>query len=88
VISSARFVLNPTTEVHAAYTYSRADYEEDNYADGLPLGEEFIRHAATAGATKKLSSNVTVGLRYAFFDYRNQTRGARITTQHTASLLR
>ena len=81
--SNVRFTLNPTTDLHAAYTFSRASYGQDNYATGLPLGADFIRHAVTAGVSKKLNRNLTVRLGYSFFDYSEpNTGGANNYTAH------
>jgi hypothetical protein len=69
LISSATFLASKTTDLNASYSYTRADYEQNNFADGLPLGQNFERHAATAGIRKQLTSNWTANLRYGFFRY-------------------
>jgi hypothetical protein len=66
---NASYALNDTTGLSAAYSFSRADYGQHNFADGVPLGLNYTRHGASAGITKKISPLVTMNLHYAFFKY-------------------
>ena len=68
-MSSATCALNKTTDLNASYSYTRADYEQNNFVDGLPLGLTFARHSAIAGIRKQLTSNLNANLRYGFFRY-------------------
>ena len=69
LISSATFALNKTTDLNASYSYTRADYEQNNFVDGLPLGLAFARHSAIAGIRKQLTTSLNANLRYGFFRY-------------------
>ena len=59
VLSSANFVLSKSTDLHASYSFSRADYRQHNEAQGLPLGIFYDRHAILAGLTRRLLKNMT-----------------------------
>jgi opacity protein-like surface antigen len=74
VISSARFALNKSTDLHAAYSFSQADYGQNNY-EGLPLGVEYTRQGVMLGVTKRLSANVSTNLRYSYYRYNEPSSG-------------
>jgi hypothetical protein len=69
VIASATFVISATTDFQAAYSFSRANYSQDNVAAGLPLGLDYTRHGLMAGITRRLTSALTTNLRYAWYEY-------------------
>ncbi len=69
LISSATFALSKTTDLNASYSCTRADYEQNNFVDGLPLGQNFERHGLMAGIHKQLAANLNANLRYGFFRY-------------------
>ncbi len=75
VLSSARFALNPSTDLYAAYSFSQANYGQNNYADGLPLGVEYTRHGVTLGVTKRLSQILSTNLRFNYYDYSEPSSG-------------
>jgi hypothetical protein len=81
--ASANYSLNPSTDLHAAYSFSRGDYGQNNFIAGLPLGLDYTRHGLMAGVTRRLSSSVTSNLRYAFYQYSEpSTGGMRDYTAH------
>ena len=83
VLSSGNIVVSAKTDFHATYSFSRADYEQDNEALGLPLGIRYSRHALTAGITRRISKNVSGTLQYGYFRYREPTAaGANDYTAH------
>jgi len=53
VLGSASYALSPSTDVQATYSFSRADYRQDNQTDGLPLGIEYRMHGLEAGLTRR-----------------------------------
>jgi hypothetical protein len=75
LLTSADFALDQVTHLHATYFFSRADYGQDNVADGLPLGLDYSRHALMAGISRRLSSRVSANLRYAFYQYQEPSTG-------------
>ncbi|HKS37325.1 MAG TPA: c-type cytochrome domain-containing protein [Verrucomicrobiae bacterium] len=73
VLSSGTFALNDRTDFRATYSFSRADYRQDNEAAGLPLGIRYDRHGLLAGLTRKFTQNLTGSVQYGFFRYREPT---------------
>jgi hypothetical protein len=67
--ANATYALNMNTSLSATYSFSRADYGQDNALAGLPLGLIYTRHALTVGITRRWSNSVTTSLRYGFYDY-------------------
>ena len=72
---SANYALNKLTDLHAAYSFSHADYGQSNEADGLPLGLNYTRHGLMAGVTRRLTSYLSTNLRYAFYEYSEPSTG-------------
>ena len=75
VLSTATFVVSRSTDFHARYSFSRADYRQNNEASGLPLGIGYDRHAVTAGVTRRLLKNMTANFQYGYFRYDEPTSG-------------
>src|SRR5206468_1589757 len=44
-LASATYALNDKTDLRASYSFSWADYSQDNFPDGLPLGIYYQQHA-------------------------------------------
>jgi hypothetical protein len=85
LIASANYTVDAATTLQASYVFSRADFEQDNVAEGLPLGINYTRHAVMAGVSRKLSQRVTASLRYRFYSYAEPTGGgANDYTAHGA----
>lgn len=75
VLASANFALNEKTDLRATYSFSRADYGQDNFATGLPLGINYQQHAARLGLTRRVSKNFTTALQYNFYHYDEPSGG-------------
>ena len=75
VLASANFSLNPKTDLHCAYSFSQADYGQNNFADGLPLGLTYSRHGLMAGVSRRLTGYLTSTLRYGFYRYSEPSTG-------------
>jgi hypothetical protein len=83
VMTTAGYALDSRTDCTAGYSYSRADYAQDQPADGLPLGIRYDRHALVAGLKRQLRSGFSVSLQYGFFRYEDPTAaGALDYTAH------
>ncbi len=74
-LANATYTLNDTTHLSLAYSFSSANYGQNNFADGVPLGLDYTRHGVSAGVTKQLSQRVSASLRYAFFKYSEPSSG-------------
>jgi hypothetical protein len=75
ITTSTTYALNKDTEFRATYSFSQANYGQNNFVDGLPLGLEYTRHGLMAGVTRRLSANVSSSLRYGFYDYSEPSSG-------------
>ena len=69
------FTLNNATDLHTSYPFSRADYGQHNFAEGLPLGIRYQKHAVTAGLAGRISKKVSARLRYGFYKYDEPSSG-------------
>ena len=68
LLATATYSLNTNTDLTASYTWSKADYAQDNFAAGLPLGINYDWHVIQAGIVRRFKI-ATANLRYAFYDY-------------------
>jgi hypothetical protein len=75
VLASGTFVLNQNTDLFASYFFSDADYGQNDFAKGLPLGIEYQRHSAQAGLSRRFGKNVSARLQYRFDFYREPSSG-------------
>jgi hypothetical protein len=69
VITTATYAFNAKTSLQTSYTFSQANYGENNAAAGVPLGLDFTRHEVLVGLTRQLTKNLTGVLRYQFSQY-------------------
>lgn len=75
VVASAHFAVNPRTTLRFWYSFSRADYGQNNVADGLPTGLDYTRHGLSLGINRRLTEYLTADLRYHFYHYREPSTG-------------
>ena len=71
VLASGTCVLSQTTDLFAGYSFSEANYAQNNFAGGLPLGIRYQRHSAQAGLARRFGKNISAKLQYRF-DYYNE----------------
>jgi hypothetical protein len=74
-LANVTYAWNDSTELNAAYSFSRADYGQNNFANGVPLGLDYTRHGVSAGLGKKINPRVSLNLHYAFFQYSEPAAG-------------
>jgi len=75
VIVSGNYTLNPKTDLVATYAFSTADFAQDNYATGLPLGINYHQHTLQAGVRRHITKQTSVGLQYRFYLYDEPSGG-------------
>ena len=73
--ASGNYVLNAKTALQATYSFSEADYGQNNFSVGLPLGIVFTRHSLSAGLTRRLNDHLSSSLRYVFYQYSEPSSG-------------
>ena len=76
LLTSANYALNPKTDLRATYSFSAADYGQDNFDDGLPLGITYRQHSIRAGLTRRVNKRLTTTLQYGLYRY-NEPGGGR-----------
>jgi len=75
VISSGTYALTERTDLHGSYSFTCADYAQENFAAGLPLGLEFRRHSVEVGVSRRWLNTVSTRLQYGFYKYEEPSRG-------------
>jgi mono/diheme cytochrome c family protein len=73
--AGATWAFNETTDLRGNYSWSRADYGQNNAAAGLPAGVEYERHGLLAGVERRLGRGATALLQYGFFQHREPSAG-------------
>jgi len=75
VICHGRYVLTKKTDLTAGYTFSTADFQQDNFADGLPVGMRYDLHGLQVGVVSRCTKNLTTKLQYGFYKYDEPSSG-------------
>jgi len=75
VLADGTCVLNQSTDLFAGYCFSAANYGQDNFAGGLPLGIQYQQHSAQIGLTRRFGRNVSAKLQYRFAYYDEPSSG-------------
>ncbi|MEW6306366.1 MAG: c-type cytochrome domain-containing protein [Verrucomicrobiota bacterium] len=75
VVSGATCVLDNRTDIHVAYSFSRAEFGQFNGATGLPLGIDYDLHSVLAGFTRRIRETMKAGLQYGYYRYREPAAG-------------
>jgi len=75
VISSATYALTERTDLHGSYSFAYADYAQDNFSDGLPLGLEFRRQGIEVAISRRWLDTISTRLQYGFYKYDEPSRG-------------
>ena len=75
VIASGSYVLNQKTDLTASYSFSMADFAQNNFADGLPLGIKYQQHAVHVGIKRQIGKGKSLGLQYSFYHYDEPSSG-------------
>jgi hypothetical protein len=82
LLANATYMLSTNTDLTASYSFSRADYAQNNLAAGLPLGIDYDWHAVQGGIARRFR-RATVNVQYAFYQYAEpSTRGLNDYTGH------
>lgn len=75
VIASATYALDAKTDLTGGYSFSLADFTQNNLAAGLPLGINYQQHGLEAGIKRQFAKGKTVGLQYRFDHYDEPSSG-------------
>ena len=69
------FLIDDKTDLHAEYTFYRANDYFNNIRASLPYGMGATEHTISASIGRQLTRNVRLMLRYAYFQYGDVTFG-------------
>ncbi len=75
VLLHGRYVLTRKTDLIASYTFSTADFQQDNFATGLPLGIDYQLNGLQVGLVSRWTKDLTAKLQYGFYHYTEPSSG-------------
>jgi hypothetical protein len=75
ITASAGYIINDKTDVHADYSFFRANDYFNNSGAAVPYGLGATEHVASATLTRQLTRAVRLKLQYTFYDYTDETFG-------------
>ena len=78
-VTSANYILNQATDLHASYSFSRADYAQHDAHNTLPLGIRYDWHGMQVGVRRHFKKNMTANFQYGYFVY-DEPKRLRHTT--------
>lgn len=74
-LASAIWAVNRASDLLLTYSFSKADFSQDNFTTGLPLGIQYQQHALRAGFTRRLSKSLVAKFQYGFYYYDEPSSG-------------
>jgi len=75
VFADGTYVVSQATDLFFGYFFSQANYGQNNFSSGLPLGIDFQRHGAQCGLAHRFGKNVSAKLQYRFDYYSEPSSG-------------
>ena len=84
-LADATYVVGNNTDLFAAYFLSDADYSQDNFAAGLPLGIQYEQQGVQVGLTRRVTENISMKLQYRYSIYSEPSNGGA-TNFHANSI--
>jgi len=75
VAVSANWRIDERTDLLTGYGWSSADYQQENFTAGLPLGLEYQWHQLRASLNRRLNEQLSTTLLYYFQRYDEPTAG-------------
>jgi hypothetical protein len=78
---SGNFALDSRTDLAAGFTFSSADFSQQNSADGLPLGIHYTQQALLTGIRRQIAKGKHIGLQYRYYNYDEPSSGGAANFQ-------
>jgi hypothetical protein len=75
VIANGTYVLDQTSDLFAGYAFSKANYSQDNSAEGVPLGIDYQMHAVQVGLVHRFNKDISSKLQYRYNYYEEPSSG-------------
>lgn len=69
VVASGSYTLNDKTSLTAGYSFSTANFAQDNPPAGVPLGIHYRQQGLEVGLKRQLAKHKTLGLEYRYYRY-------------------
>lgn len=85
VLYRGTYAWNDRTELSSSYAFSHANYGQEQWREGLPVGIEYSQHRYLAGLRRRLTDHIALTLRYGLFLY--DEPGAGNMRDYTAHLV-
>jgi hypothetical protein len=76
VLTSASYLFNEQTDVNLSYNFSYADYGQNHFADGLPMGIDYRSHTLRAGLGRRFWKRCAANLEYVWSRYDEPSSGS------------
>jgi hypothetical protein len=74
-MASGTYVLNQKTDLTASYSLSMADFAQDNFAEGLPLGIKYQQQGVQIGIKRHIGKGKIFSLQYSYYHYDEPSSG-------------
>ncbi len=81
-LGTANLTLSKTLHGDATYSFSKADFDQNDTGLNLPIGINYHRHGLVTGLAKQISNASSLRLQYGFFQYKEP--GLAGTNDYTA----
>jgi hypothetical protein len=75
ITAGGGYIIDDKTDLHAQYTFYRANDYFNNSDVAVPYGMGATEHTASATLTRQLTKLIRLRLSYTYFDYRDETSG-------------
>jgi len=75
VFANGTFILSTTMDLLLGYSFATADFSQDNFAGGLPVGIMYRQHGTQVGLLHRISKNVTAQLQCGYYHYDEPSSG-------------
>jgi hypothetical protein len=75
VLANGTYALSRKTDLFAGYSFSTANYGQQNLTVGVPVGIIYHEKGAQAGVTHRFTKNISAQLRYGYYRYREPSSG-------------
>jgi hypothetical protein len=75
LLANATYVLDQKTDLSASYSFSEADFGQNNILNGLPVGMEYQMNSIQVALTRRLTKQLSAKLLYSFNKYEEPSEG-------------
>jgi hypothetical protein len=84
-LADATYVVGKSTDLFTAYFLSDADYSQNNFVAGLPLGIQYQQQGVQVGLTQRINETISMKFQYRYSIYSEPSNGGA-TNFHANSI--